>query len=145
MITTVHRGHDWFSAVFPGIRLAKAVCAVALFLAAASGPARAQVLTFNAVADFSLSNPSGAWSYGYGASLWSEPLTVPGSSSEYQWWSIGDYPYVSKNISGATIYGSDYFIPEDHLLIVPRTGARASCASLFQRQAPTPSRVISCN
>ena len=90
--------------------------AVLLLLAAmtaAPGTARATPVTYDATADFSITNgnPNGTWSYGYETSGGSAfiPYATVVSGSSYMGWNIsgsGD-PVIWKNISASSILGNN--------------------------------------
>ena len=89
----------------------------------------ASASTFDAVADFGSSNPSGAWSYGTGVIGTSfTPLTVFTSSncfgaSGFSCWQtttpIDGVPVVGHNGSGATVDFSTVVFPTGALLVHP--------------------------
>lgn len=113
--------------------------ACAALLAVAPSAVASGIVTYDVVAEFALSNPSGVWSYGYGYPYtgipgWVGPLWQPGNNGSFIWWSVGTYPYVERNLTGGTVYGSNDALPADHLVVVPAD--RASIVVRFTAPEP---------
>ena len=96
--------------------------------------------SFNAVSDFSLSNPSGVWSYGY-QSAFGPSLTLYAatdvSPGVYGAQLVGGTPYdafppyVARNDTNANLCGATYCIPKASLHLHPSIDCKYSVRALY--------------
>lgn len=115
--------------------------AVTVFVVAISGAAHAGPVTYNAVADFGSSNPSGPWSYGYSSSLpgftafstftSAYPIGGSGVSGLAAWYvnlpnvTPKELPAVLKNTTGSTLNYATVVHPTGLLNLHPSVSAGA--------------------
>ncbi len=104
----------------------------------------AGAVTYDAVSEFSSSNPSGVWSYGYGATgtsfdAYPSYLTDDFGTTGLDGYSVGrsgTVPVILQNYSGSTVdFANTVVLPTGLLLLHP--GARDSEDSIIRFTAPT--------
>jgi hypothetical protein len=95
-----------------------------------STASHATTILYDAVTDFSLSNPSGQWSYGYGTPTAGTPYSVTGTAwsgnagVEYQSYAINGLPLVGYDPTGVSFGSVD--VPAGYLWLHPGPDATDS-------------------
>jgi hypothetical protein len=102
---------------------ARSLMAIGTLLAAlAAMPAHATV--YDAVQGFSLSNPSGVWSYSYAGTPFSTAVPTPNTLGVPYWWTGQGVPnsaIVGQNVSGGTVTYLTIQDPNNTLWIDPES------------------------
>jgi hypothetical protein len=128
------------------MKIRRTIAASAIVLATMGVSTANAATIYNALIDFSLSNPSGPWHYGFGDPATSNFTAMTSSGSNYfnisglNYWEAApegfSVPVVIKNTTGSPINIGTPYVPTDALLIHPGPSSENSDV-IVQFKAPS--------